>query len=368
VAETPELIWTAEMQGELRDELAEMLLAKDLQNKDKDPFKVVPVITPEYAVRYRQLMAEIYVGGVYIRLFLKQPTFRLSNPVLFCEKVVEFWESSFHIQVPEKNSRAVAGGDSASDSRAVVLGNEDFLTLLTSCLICAVKNEVSLVDHLLSWGFVHTLVDLLKRALSAGRRGSPMVCVVRILHQLVTTNQSEVVDNLASAKTDIVKQLTLCINEQGGSGSSGNVSMDDSYVCVLPIDSALIVELLKKLFQSHYSRFLPQFVQMAMDAGLPNFLLDHVLGAPAEATKKVLNPSALKIHTVDLLKAIIAASNEETAHILQALLSAHHAWSEFKDQSHDLFITVSTMNGTVLSSSPTLLAPRRIHPLQRRVV
>lgn len=324
------------MQGELREELSNMLNSKKAMEAGKDPFEVVPVITPEYMVRYRQLMAEIYVGGVYIRLFLKQPTFRLSNPVLFCEKVVEFWESSFYIQVPDKGAAGGGGnrGDSASDSRAIVLGNEDFLGLLTSCLICAVKGEPTLVDHLLSWGFVHSLVDLLKRALKAGRRGSPMVCCVRILHQMITTNQSDVVDNLASAKTDIVQQLTNCLND-----SEANFAVDDSFVPILPPDAALIVELLKKLFQSFYSRFLSQFVQMAMNANLPNFLLDHVLGAPPAAMAKVLNPSALKIHTVDLLKAIIAASNEETAHILQTVMNAHHAWSEYKDQSHDLFIT-----------------------------
>lgn len=339
VAENPELIWTAEMQGELREELARMLTKQNDSTGGADgemsSFQVVPTITPDYFVRYRQLMAEIYVGGVYIRLFLKQPTFRLTNPVLFCEKVVEFWESSFHIQVPEKGGSS-GGADSASDSRAVVLGNEDFLGILTSCLICAVKNEPSLVDHLLSWGFVHTLVDLLKRAVSTGKRGGPMVSVVRIMHQLISSNQADVVDNLASAKTDIVEQLYLCLDDQGA-----NFSVDDSYVCVLPPDSALVVELLKKVFQAYYSRFLPQFVQMAMKCGLPNFLLDHVLGAPQEALVKVNSPSALKIHTVDLLKAIVAAANEETAHILQAVLNSHHAWSEFKDQSHDLFITVS---------------------------
>jgi DnaJ family protein C protein 13 len=324
ICENPELIWTAVMQGELREAILN-LLGPVNQAKGDSGFSVPPVITPDYAVKYSQLSSEIYVGGVYIRLYLKQPTFRLSNPVFFLEKLVEFWDSSFTIQVPIKAVAVNKDGfqGTASDSRSVVLGNEDFLTLLTSCIVCVVKGEASVVDHLLSWGFVHSLCDLLKRAITTGRRGSPMVCIIRLLNQLI--GRMEVVDNLACAKVDIVSQLTLCLDN--GSGA-------------LPKDATIIVELLKKIFQTTFSRFLGHFVGMAMNANLPNFLLDHVLGASPQALAEVTSPSALKIHAVDLLKAIIAA-DESHAAVLQALLDVHPSWNEFKDQSHDLFITVS---------------------------
>ena len=35
------------------------------------------------------------MGNVYLKHFLKQPTFRLSNPVFTLEKVVELWNPSF---------------------------------------------------------------------------------------------------------------------------------------------------------------------------------------------------------------------------------------------------------------------------------
>lgn len=326
VCENPELIWTAVMQGELRDAILDLLGPVD-SSKGDSGFSAPPIIGPDYAVKYSQLASEIYVGGVYIRLYLKQPTFRLSNAVFFLEKLVEFWDSSFTIQVPLKSATNRSDGfqGSASDSRSVVLGNEDFLTLLTSCIVCVIKGEASVVDHLLSWGFVHSLCDLLKRALTTGRRGAPMVCVVRLLHQLI--GRIEVVDNLACAKTDIVQQLTLCLDSGDG---------------VLPKDAALIVELLKKIFTTNFCRFMGHFVQSALAANLPNFLLDNVLGASKEALRDVASPSALKIHTVDLLKAIVAADSEGDAAALQALLSVHPSWNEYKDQSHDLFITVST--------------------------
>ena len=42
-------------------------------------FYTVPYIKDGYTVSYRQLGEEIYVGSVYIRLYMKQPMFRLSN-------------------------------------------------------------------------------------------------------------------------------------------------------------------------------------------------------------------------------------------------------------------------------------------------
>ena len=42
-------------------------------------FYTVPYIKDGYTVLYRQLGEEIYVGSVYIRLYMKQHMFRLSN-------------------------------------------------------------------------------------------------------------------------------------------------------------------------------------------------------------------------------------------------------------------------------------------------
>ena len=327
VCENPELIWTAEMQNELRGAILE-LHGSDVEHS----FDKVPQYGYDYAVRYQQLSNEIYIGNVYIRIYLKQPTFRLSNPVFFLEKLIEFWESSFNVQVPKTAGGFTGGSESSSDCRQVILGKEDFLSLLTSCMICVLKGEPTVIEHLLSWGFVHLLCDLLKRSISMNRRGSPMLSIVRLLHTLV--GRTEVVENLAGAKVDVIQQLTIAILED-------NSSSEVSYRKIAK-DATIIVELLKRIFQSTYCRMLPHFVECAKQAKLTNLLLDHVLDPPAKAIEGVINPSALKIYSVDVIKAIIAASDEESAAVLQALLDFHPAWREYKDQSHDLFLTVSS--------------------------
>ena len=325
VCENPELIWTSEMQGELRSDLTK-LLGADANNSAV--FKQAPEIGADYHVRFRQLESEIYVGGIYIRLFLKQPTYRLSNPVFFIEKLVEFWESSFNTQVPQ-NLKKTSYDEDISDMKALVLGKEDFLSLMTSCIVCVVKGESSVIDHLLSWGFAHLLCDNLKRAIDGRRFGGPCTCIIRLLHLLAA--RVEAVDNLASAPADLILQLTRTLDQSGVITNPGAKS-------ILPQEAAVFVELLKKIFQCIMCKSLSQLVNAAMSANLPNFLLDHVIGATKESLAEVRNPSALRIHAVDTIKAIIAADDFNAAS-LQALLEIHPSWSDFKDQSHDLFIT-----------------------------
>ncbi len=135
--ENPELIWTKEMKGELRDVLSQILLTKLTDahaafavpspncspEKTDPPSKESPGadfvlqgnhqpseakklrnIRSDYIVSYSRLAQEISVGHVYLKHFLKQPTFRLSNPVYTLEKVVELWNSVFSRLVPLKKA------------------------------------------------------------------------------------------------------------------------------------------------------------------------------------------------------------------------------------------------------------------------
>lgn len=334
VSETPEFIWTAEMQGELR---AAMTIFLGCEEKNiSDRFRIPLDIPITYFVKYRQLENEMYIGGVYIRLYLKQPTFRLSNPVFFLEKLVEFWESSFEVQVPKD----FAGKGKDAHSTALVLGKEDFLALITSCIVCVLKGEPSVLDHVIAWGFPQRLCDFLGRCMDTRQRGGPTTCVCRILSELV--GRVDIIDSLACSNVDITSQLTRALDEgeilpvshnnRPGAKSDGPAT--------LPKDAAYYVELLKKIFQCTASRYLGYFVVSAMHCNLVPYLLDHVVAVSADALGDVRNPSALKIHTVDLIKAIVAADPDNGA-VIQAMLDAHHAWDEFKSQSHDLFLTVS---------------------------
>lgn len=218
-------------------------------------------------------------------------------------------------------------------SKALVLGKEDFLSLLTSCIICVVKGEESVVEHLLSWGFLHKLCELLQRALNTGKRGTPQTCVVRILHTLVS--RVAVVDSLACAPVDVIRLLTDALDVNSSAPDVGQ----PTHVVELSRESVYVTEVLKKIFQTSMSQCIQDLVAMAMRANLPKFLLDNIIGASNDKLSSVRNPSATRMYAVDTIKAMLLVDSAYLP-VLNALLEAHHSWGEYRHQSHDLFITV----------------------------
>ena len=444
-----ELIWTSETQGELRTALTTLLFPSSTSPFSSPPgtgpfpvdmtgipkgtgtgniadlFERGITLPPDYVVTYRQLSEELHIGGVYLRLFLKQPTYKLSNSLYFIEKLVEFWEASFNAQVPFSSPASVAavannnnnittavGGGSAvgggidytnsnsnnnstntmiqtsnnndnsnnaiiqtnntnnnnnannsNDEVSIVLAKEDFLTLITSCIICILKAEPTLIDHIISWGFIKTLYDYLTRALDWDRRGSPVVSIMRILHELI--HHPHAIDSLTVNPIDVVLQLTRSLDVHSNSIHTNaihtntihtnNINQSSNSIYTLPpelpVDATLIVDLLRKLFiyannnsntttnSVDSSNNIIYFIQCAIDASLPQYLLTYIIQASKVKLSKVRNASALLIYAVDVIKYILEVEYEGTRE-LQCILEQHSAWRDYCDQSHDLYITV----------------------------
>lgn len=357
--ENPELIWTKEMQGELRDAVFHLLCGTTAKEAAKlseeaaleivqtdDSFREAIDLPLDYYVKYRQLEHEMFIGGVYVRLYLKQPTFRLSNPVLFTEKLVEYWDSSFEIQVPDPNVPRRTMASDAGDAKSIVLGKEDFFSLVSSCIVCVLKGEPAILEHILSWGIVHHYVVLLARAVSTGKKGSPMVCIIRILRQLI--DKPAVVYNIASSSVDPIKWLMLAMVAEGTGGVEPGGPKN------LHKESTICCEVLKKIFQTVQCTVLPDLVSLAVRNGLPNFLLDDILAAPASVINNVRNGATLKLYAVDVLKAMLSVQTEH-ASMLNMLYESHSAYSDYRNQSHDLFITVNTSSNVVMSNCLSLV-------------
>jgi len=179
IHETPELIWSTEMQKEIR-----MTLSKQLLNND-NTINWRPQLTDDFFVEYKQIMEELYLGEVYVRLYMRQPTFKLTNPIRFLECLISRWEDAMEAQLVEaKRTKGTMDSDEKM-SYSLIVGKEDFLSLVTSCIVCAVRAEKALVDHMVMWGFPDRVVTLLQNAMDKGRRGIPVICILRLL-QLIT--------------------------------------------------------------------------------------------------------------------------------------------------------------------------------------
>ena len=161
--ESPELIWTAHMQETLRRSLRSILDASELDHcnpssSSPSSTSTSTSISPtaNFFVRYEQLEKELFVGGVYIRLLLKQPSVKLTQPLLFVEKAAEMWERAFLAQTDSEKSKA----QYSTASTALVLGQADLLGVLTSSLICVMRSEPATLDQLITTGFLPVWLSL----------------------------------------------------------------------------------------------------------------------------------------------------------------------------------------------------------------
>lgn len=318
VSETPELFWTLKMREEARSAVRELL---HFDGDSHAGFLRRLALPPSYSIFYAELADEIYIGGVYIRLYLKQRTYRLQNPVFFLEQLLVVWESAFNSQVPQSSA---ANGDYNSSHSELILGKEDFLGMLTSCIICVMSTEDGISDHLFSWGLDHRLFSLMATALSTDKRGVPLVSALRLVKELVSVRGSHINNTVANAETSIIFTLMNALK----------ASNDPSSLEVHK-DAVLTAEILKIIFQHAMYPTLDALVNDAITAKLPEFILDNILAA--ELTH-VRNYSALRINAVETLKAMCEC--DEYADLLISLLSSRKIWNKYRSQSQDLFISV----------------------------
>ena len=324
--ETPELMWTLEMQKEIR-----LALIKQLVNAD-NTINWRPELREDFAVEYKQISEELYVGDVYVRLYMRQPTFKLSNPIRFLECLISRWEDALEAQLTDARlakSSAVDAEDRMS--YALIVGKEDFLSLVTSCIVCSVRAERALVDHILMWGFPERVVVLLQRALDRGRRGMPVICILRLL-QLITDG-SPIAIALLNSKANITLQLTRVLDVTNVIGRKDERQVNPA----LPVDAALTAEVIKKIVQFGSMARVTFLGQVAMSCGLVTFLMEHVISKnPNDAIfSSVRSPVVFRVHCVEALKILAAADAT-----VQSSLEKYPCWNEYRDVSQDLFITV----------------------------
>ncbi|GFR46452.1 hypothetical protein Agub_g8026, partial [Astrephomene gubernaculifera] len=150
--ETPECIWDAEMAATAATQVT--VLAADLRARHAattasaaasvpSPAAPSPAagvydwsLPPGAAVQYDKLRGELFVGGAYVRLFLKQPRHPLRQPGRFAEGLMERY-------LPEL----------ASPAR-----DPDLLVLLAAAAVALIRSHPNMAEHLCRGGYLAKLL------------------------------------------------------------------------------------------------------------------------------------------------------------------------------------------------------------------
>lgn len=102
----------------------------------------------DFSIVFDSLKSELYIGGVYVRLFLKNPSFPLRAPKEFLEGLVKTYLAD------------VSQGSSSSQERAIVL---------SAAAAELLRHHQGLADHAVTLGYVTRLLKLLGTCLEKGK-------------------------------------------------------------------------------------------------------------------------------------------------------------------------------------------------------
>ena len=144
---TPELIWNDEMALTFRQVVGEQLDLLHTQQLEDTSAQYTP--DPEFSVTYAALNDEIYIGGIYLRIFLQNPQYSLRRPEKFIEGLLEHHE------------RLAAAEGMAKD-----------LGTVATAVITVLKVQSMLCDHIANLGYVERLLGKKALATAHGKKGT----------------------------------------------------------------------------------------------------------------------------------------------------------------------------------------------------
>uniref|UniRef100_A0A6U9WK67 Uncharacterized protein n=1 Tax=Pseudo-nitzschia australis TaxID=44445 RepID=A0A6U9WK67_9STRA len=227
-SDTPELIWDGSMRGELRKvvglELDSCIQFRRETGSGNEDFN----LKRDVRVKFVKLENELFIGGVYVGRFLKEPTFNIRDPTSFLEALLLRW--AHELQMCTDNE---SNGEEKS-STDIVIGDEDKLQPVTDAIVYLCKIRTNLCDKLAHWGYMSRCLTFLESMLARDLIGYPLLSVMRVLH--VAANRRANVESLiASGANDRAHGIiTFTIRATGDTN--------------LHPDAGFILEMLKKIF------------------------------------------------------------------------------------------------------------------------
>ncbi|MCO5552633.1 hypothetical protein L7F22_006148 [Adiantum nelumboides] len=354
--ETPELVWSPAMAASLSAQVATM--ASNLY-REQVKGSIVEWDLPEQGSGQQEMRDEPQVGGVYVRLFLKDPKFPLRNPKRFLEGLLDQYVS------------AVA----ATHAKGPLLTDPELPLLLSAALVSLLRVHPTLADHVGHLGYIPKLVastanESRRETMSSGAKGrtgpdgpdesstgedaggnqTPQERVrlscLRVLHQLAaSTACAEAMATTGVGSPQVVPLLMKAIGWQGG--------------------SVLALETLKRVVVAG-NRARDALVAQGLKVGLVQVLLGLLdwraggtNGLCAQMKWNESEASVGRVLAVEVLHAFASEGAHSTK--VQDILNASEVWSAYKDQRHDLFLptnaqsAVAGVAGLIEGSSGALM-------------
>uniref|UniRef100_A0A7S2T2D5 J domain-containing protein n=1 Tax=Chloropicon primus TaxID=1764295 RepID=A0A7S2T2D5_9CHLO len=306
-SETPEHVWNPDMAKKLSQEVNRLkaLAAKAQMNGTLN----IP-LKDEYKFHFQELDNEIFVGGVYVRLFMKQPEFPLRNPKRFLEGLLkEFFNKSL------QETQKAEGGDVTMP------------VLLSAATVSLLRIHKLLSEHAASLGYVSSLVKFVDKV--CGNEAASEICgsALRLGHQL-SVNVT-VAENLASVKPGAISVFMRCF--EIGLGAK-----------------ILAMEIIKRSLNPK-SRGRDGLIKEALDCKLVQTLLGILDWKAEDASKGVSANNAdegtLRVLVVDIIH-LLRREGSPYTEVVRDMVDENEVWKAYSQQKHDLFLPSNATDST----------------------
>eukprot|EP01099_Mayorella_cantabrigiensis_P005540 TRINITY_DN4483_c0_g1_i1.p1 TRINITY_DN4483_c0_g1~~TRINITY_DN4483_c0_g1_i1.p1 ORF type:complete len:633 (-),score=168.24 TRINITY_DN4483_c0_g1_i1:32-1930(-) len=247
-------------------------------------------------IEYGELNGELFIGGVYIRLFLKQPQWTPRSPKEFLFSLLE----SYVEQIAKSNP------------------DEEVLKQISDSICCLLETQNALSDHIPATGYIKKLVDLLE-----GQRLAVQEANMNILREFsMNASCVEMFGRMMSIRT------ILRVVEN------------------IPPFTSTAVELLDNLFsKNNCARGCLVEQSLSDSCPIVTFLIDIIGGKCEETT----DPAATKAHAIRALKAMVV--DFEHGNGVSAKLDGNPVWEQCRDQNYDLFLARSRNQQALLTGN-----------------
>ncbi|KCV70333.1 hypothetical protein H696_02660 [Fonticula alba] len=298
--ENPELIWTADMRKYIQTSIRRQCRAFfNLQNGDlsgavwQPPADDAPPLYEEAAMAAggEGGLPEVCVGGVFLRLFIRQPNWGIRNPKHFLNALFERFFT-------EATEQAVA----------------EPLALIGAAVALLIRSQPILAPYLAG-------LDYMKRVFAIMRSSTNIhVLEAAVIIANETCSHASCLEAMAGFPT--VAPLL--------------------HVAAQSLDHVnLVADTLRLMFEVEFANNRGSFGQQALETRLVAVFL-KLLQEPLAVQE---GAAAIKAQIVRCLKAL---SNDPVhGATLQEQLNASEVWLNYRDQRHDLFLTQDSVRGLI---------------------
>ncbi|GAX72903.1 hypothetical protein CEUSTIGMA_g358.t1 [Chlamydomonas eustigma] len=340
--ETPEVMWDSSMRQATLSRVVKLSKEARAAHASGKMDVPIPVMEREGAVG---CAGELYCGGVYVRLYLKDPGFPLREPRRFAEGLMERYVQTTKkaLQQQQQQQQAHLPGDAEA-------------VLLSAAAVELLRSHPALCEHVVSLGYGVQLLSTISTLAVASLPGDVMAATLgtmtaptshtvetyggsalRLIHQISANSVAAEGLSTAPAPLEVVPILLKCLTSWRGPAS------------------ILVLETLKRLLAVE-NRNRDLVVRQALRAGLPELLLGMLdwrgaaaavpaSGAAAAAAAAVAaeDRAVVRVVTVEVVTAL--SLEGPFAAQVAALLEASEVWQAYRHQRHDLFLPAGAVTG-----------------------